>query len=202
VKRLILITLLLALAGCGSEAPTTVVSTARPSPASGAAPTNMPTAEVAAQPTAPPAATPTVAATAAAQPTATQAAPAAVTPTVEPTVVAALEKSGGLAGISTQLVVWDDGRLELSGGRPGQELRTGQATPEQVAALRAIVDSPEFQALDDQYMPKDTCCDLFTYVLSAGPRTITTMDGVEWPAPLADAIELMSVLESQVPATK
>jgi hypothetical protein len=195
-----LITLLLALAGCGSETPTTP-STPAPSPASGAAPTNMPTAEVAAQPTLPPAATSTVAATAAAQPTATQA-PAAVTPTVEPLVVAALEKSGGLAGISTQLVVWDDGRLELSGGRPGQELRTGQATPKQVAALQAIVDSPEFQALNDQYMPKDTCCDLFTYVLSAGPRTITTMDGVEWPAPLADAIEMMAVLESQVPATK
>jgi hypothetical protein len=25
---------------------------------------------------------------------------------------------------------------------------------------------------------------------------------VEWPAPLADAIEMMAVLESQVPATK
>ena len=195
MKRLILITLLLALAGCGAETPTTVSQggpTAAPSPASGAAPTNMPTAEAATQPTAPPAATSTVAASA------TQAVPAAATPTIEPTVVAALEKSGGFAGITSQLVVWDDGRLELSGGGPGQELKTGQATPEQVAALQAIVDSAEFQALNDQYMPKDTCCDLFAYVVSAGPKTITTMDSVEWPAPLADAIEMLAVLESQV----
>ncbi|HYF66392.1 MAG TPA: hypothetical protein VD886_26425, partial [Herpetosiphonaceae bacterium] len=101
-------------------------------------------------------------------------------------------------------VVWSDGRLELSSEGPIEGLKTGQATPEQVAALRSVLESPEFAGLDASYAPADACCDFFTYVVSSPTKTVMTLDGQEWPAPLADAIGQLLALESQAtdPAKK
>jgi hypothetical protein len=99
-----------------------------------------------------------------------------------------------------RLVVWSDGKLELTdGGSVPGPMRFGQASPEQIQALTDVVNSPEFKALGDKYLPKDTCCDFFTYVISTDNGTITTMDGVEWPAPLRAALTLL--LELQTLAT-
>lgn len=166
-----MIALLLAMAGCGSAA-LTPSGTAVIDPSGG----SVSTATPGAVPTDP---------------------PSAATQTADPAVVATFEKSGGIAGIVTKLVVWSDGRLEFSSQGPIEGLKTGQATPEQVAAVQAVLESPEFQALNDRYAPADACCDFFTYVVSSPTKTVMTLESQEWPAPLAEAIKQLLVLESQ-----
>jgi hypothetical protein len=114
-------------------------------------------------------------------------------------VVATLETTGGIAGVMQRFVVWSDGKLELASDRGTAPLRLGQASPAQIQALIAAVSRPEFKALNASYLPKDTCCDFFTYVLSTDDLTVTTMDGVDWPEPLRTALSL--VLELQGLAT-
>lgn len=117
-----------------------------------------------------------------------------------PTLVGALETSGGIAGKMQRFVVWSDGKLELTRGQAQNAVvRVGQATPEQVAQLQTLLSSPEFQALRASYMPKNTCCDRFTYVVSDGTRTVTTLDGENWPKSLATAINMLGTLQAQVP---
>ena len=66
--------------------------------------------------------------------------------------------------------------------------------------MQSALESPEFQALDDSYMPADACCDFFSYVVSSPTKTVTTLEGQQWPAPLAAAIEQLLLLENQVNA--
>ncbi len=94
-----------------------------------------------------------------------------------------------------RLVVWSDGKLELANGT---SVVTVNSSPEQIQPLVEVVNRPEFKALGGQYLPKDTCCDFFTYVLTTDEGTITTMDGVEWPEPLGEALKLMFDLQATV----
>lgn len=175
MRRVIWGIVLLLLVGCGTESVQPTTNSAGAAAATATAPA-----------TAAPTAAPTTAAPA---------------PGGAPEVVATLETSGGIAGISQRLVVWSDGKLELaSASNLAAPIRLGQASPEQIQELQTAINRPEFKALNGNYLPENTCCDFFTYVLSAGGTTITTMDGIAWPEPLETVLKLLFDLQSGVTA--
>jgi hypothetical protein len=83
-------------------------------------------------------------------------------------------RSGGISGVSEEWVVYDDGRLTAASG---EEWRVA---PEPVAQLVAGIEGLGFFGLEENYVPRDTCCDRFTYELtvrSAGRvHTVTALD--------------------------
>jgi len=103
-------------------------------------------------------------------------------------VLAALHRSGGIAGIDETITVYQDGRVELHNGRSGQT-QTGQAAPADLDALRALLASPELAQAAPRYRARGA--DLFTYELTlpgATPGAITTMDGAKHPEIVARLI--------------
>jgi hypothetical protein len=81
-------------------------------------------------------------------------------PQASPGALIVLQRSGGLAGTQEEWTIYPDGRIVDSTGKEAQ------TTPEQVAALLSQIDSLGFFELDESYVPRDTCCDRFTYVLT------------------------------------
>lgn len=180
MKPLYLLTLLILLAGCGVQDPAGVPTLAPPLSGDNAGGTPVPATA------APPAAT--------------------AEPTAEPTsagaaeILITLDASGGIAGMIEHFEVWTDGKLVQTNDRAGS-LAEGQATPDQLSQLTALLASPDFKALKSEYMPASTCCDLMTYVLTLPGEgkgsTITTMDGADYPEPLRKVIVLLTQLRLQ-----
>jgi hypothetical protein len=107
---------------------------------------------------------------------------------------------GGIAGIQERLEVSRDGALSLlRDGRPAGE---GRLEAESLRRLHDLVACPAFRALAPRYLPANPCCDRFTYTVSVarpeGTQSVTTMDGVTWPRPLAEAIALLQRAKAQV----
>jgi hypothetical protein len=91
-------------------------------------------------------------------------------------VLMVLQRSGGIAGIEEQWVIFVDGRVEGSGGR-GKSLNS-----EELEVLRTIIEVSGFSEMADSYVPLDACCDLFTYSITVNTgdgqsKTVTTIDG-------------------------
>jgi hypothetical protein len=107
---------------------------------------------------------------------------------------------GGIAGRQERLDVADDGSLRLF--VRDVEAGQGRLAPAALARLQALLDSPAFRDLGRRYLPANTCCDRFEYTVrverAEGEQTVTTIDGVKWPAPLADAIGLLQEARRQV----
>jgi len=86
-------------------------------------------------------------------------------------------RSGGFAGLDQTFLIYADGRIV---GANGEER---QASPEQVAAVLQQIEAASFFELDASYLPRDTCCDRFSYEITVHtpPQTksVVTMDGVE-----------------------
>ncbi|MEW5958790.1 MAG: protealysin inhibitor emfourin [Chloroflexota bacterium] len=83
-------------------------------------------------------------------------------------------RSGGLAGISEQWLIYADGRVTVDEGREWQ------AGAERVEQLLKTIDTLGFFELDGTYLPLDTCCDRFTYEITVRfdgkINTVTTID--------------------------
>ena len=90
--------------------------------------------------------------------------------------------SGGIAGIDE---TWS---LAADGTVIGPNAQTGRISDADLAALRAAITAAGFFDLDAEYLPDDTCCDRFTYVLSLTvadrTNTVTTIDAAEAPQTL------------------
>ncbi|HEX9978903.1 MAG TPA: protealysin inhibitor emfourin [Acidimicrobiia bacterium] len=90
--------------------------------------------------------------------------------------------SGGLEGIDEIWTLASDGTVT------GPNAQTGRISGADLATLRAAISAAGFFDLDAEYMPDDTCCDRFTYVLTltVGDRTntVTTIDAAEAPQTL------------------
>ena len=93
-------------------------------------------------------------------------------------VIIRLQQSGGIAGINDDWAIYSNGLITLNGSE------TQRVAPSSVAALQQQLVDLGFNALDASYLPTDTCCDRFTYVitLQTGDQThtVTTID--ETPA--------------------
>jgi hypothetical protein len=111
--------------------------------------------------------------------------------------------AGGIAGLQERLEVAPDGSLRLF--VHDVERGQGHLAPAALERLQAIVNGPAFRELDARYLPANTCCDRFEYTVGVeradGEQVVTTMDGVRWPAPLADAIGLLQEARGQVEET-
>jgi ADP-ribose pyrophosphatase YjhB (NUDIX family) len=93
--------------------------------------------------------------------------------------VVRVTRSGGLAGLTTTMRVAADGsvRFELEGDERGA-LAHG-LTPEDVTRIRTLVNSPQWQALEDQY--GEPVPDAFAYTIEAEGKRVTTYDGAQSP---------------------
>lgn len=101
-------------------------------------------------------------------------------------------RSGGIAGLDEQWLVYADGRIE---GPDDKQ----QVDPEQVQALLDMITANNFFALDDSYIPLDTCCDRFTYAITVqlgdNVKTVRTIDQVpEQPQQLTRILTAVNTL--------
>ena len=74
-------------------------------------------------------------------------------------VAIAYRRSGGYAGVSDEWVVFIDGQVKSA---DGQERQVSAQT---VSELVQAADAAGFFAMQPSYVPKDTCCDRFSYQL-------------------------------------
>jgi hypothetical protein len=85
------------------------------------------------------------------------------------------QRSGGIAGKAESWTIYPDGRVVAYDGRKWQ------VSPQRVDQVLSDLNSLDFFALQSRYMPKQTCCDRFTYELTVryGDQVhqVTTMDG-------------------------
>jgi len=97
------------------------------------------------------------------------------------------ERSGGLAGVSERWSIYPDGRIMAGDGREWQ------VKPEQVKQLISDIEASGFFDLSGQYMPRNPCCDRFTYSLVVRSddkvNSVTTMDATpDVPANLGEVL--------------
>jgi hypothetical protein len=108
---------------------------------------------------------------AACAPTATSA------PTPEDTVMIRYHVSGGIAGTDDTWLIYTSGRVEHTGRSPSPVQKVSAS---HLAALTAAVRSPEVAALQESYVPTDTCCDRYLYEITlthdGQTQTVRTLD--------------------------
>lgn len=90
-----------------------------------------------------------------------------------------LNVSGGLAGVSHQLIVRYDGSYTTRSGT--EPPRTGRMTPAEVAELRAALEDPAYAAVPAR-PSGGPVYDGFQYVISYRHRVVVTTDGDRPPA--------------------
>jgi hypothetical protein len=101
---------------------------------------------------------------------------------------------GGIAGSSERLEVAPDGSLALFDH--DRRVGTGQLAPQVLERLQGLVQSGAFRDLEPRYVPENPCCDRFSYtvrvVRTGGEQSVSTIEGADWPAPLGEAIQILS----------
>jgi hypothetical protein len=84
------------------------------------------------------------------------------------------QRTGGLMGVADHWSIFPDGRIVANNG---QEV---QVEPERIQQLLTDVKSLGFFEMNKAYMPKNTCCDRFTYIIIARDadkiHSVTTID--------------------------
>ncbi len=89
-------------------------------------------------------------------------------------VLVVFERSGGYAGLLQQWTIYTDGRIDMPDGSQKQ------VGTEQIEALLAAIQSANVFALNDSYIPADSCCDQFSYTITMhlddGVKRIDTID--------------------------
>ena len=109
--------------------------------------------------------------------------------TVAAEVVITYERSGGYAGRTETWTIYGDGNI-LNGRGKAQ-----QGDSEIVANILDQIEKAEFFEMSKEYMPKNSCCDRFTHVITVHQKgksyQVTTLDD----APNAPE-SLMEILSS------
>lgn len=102
-------------------------------------------------------------------------------------------RSGGLAGVDEEWRIYADGRIN---DKLGQKLQVSATT---VDRLWFSIRDSGFFAFAETYLPKDSCCDRFTYVITVrdgdNEHTVTTIDQApSAPQELFDIIQSLNTL--------
>jgi hypothetical protein len=113
-------------------------------------------------------------------------------------IVLVYERSGGLAGVSERWAIYGDGRVVTGDGRESH------VAPEEIAEVASKAKELGFFDMANKYVPKDPCCDRFTYTITIqgrdGMHTVETMDGTESaPQALWDLLDVIAQLIEQIP---
>jgi hypothetical protein len=100
-------------------------------------------------------------------------------------------RSGGLAGISKEWVIYPNGRIV------SQEKKEWQVTEAKVTELLTKLETLGFFELKGKFVPVDQCCDRFLYTLFAQrnekSNTITVLEAVsDAPQSVWDALATVS----------
>ena len=101
-------------------------------------------------------------------------------------------RSGGIAGVDEQWIIYTDGGIESPDGRR-------QVGPQQVQELLDTIKAAGFFDLDDSYLPMNTCCDRFIYditvQLDGQVKTVNTIDASPTqPDQLTTALDAIEAL--------
>jgi len=106
----------------------------------------------------------------------------------EQTVLITYRRSGGIAGVNDELVIYSNHQAILV-------RRTGRAEftldADQVARLVQQFEEANFVSLDREYLPQNTCCDLYEYVVTYEGHTVRTMD-TAIPEPLEPLLRTLN----------
>ncbi|WP_420631379.1 hypothetical protein [Candidatus Leptofilum sp.] len=112
------------------------------------------------------------------------------TATFAPNTAVVFKRSGGIAGVEEEWIIFVDGRIETNTAiQP-------QLSAEDVSQLLDSLDSSGFFSLNPTYLPEDACCDRFLYEMTAVQqttfRTVTTLEATpDMPESLQQALRLI-----------
>ena len=85
------------------------------------------------------------------------------------------QRSGGLMGAHDTWLIDSQGKVSTPGSGAAAQL-----TSTQMAELIAAIRLANFTALQDSYLPKDTCCDRYEYTvtitINGQSKTVHTID--------------------------
>jgi hypothetical protein len=137
-----------------------------------------------------------------APPTTAPPATAPAGPTVPPLatdILVIYERSGCFAGIREQMLVYDDGTLELTDSKGATQTLT--IPPDQLADLRDALAQPEFSAPQKPNLPlgADQC--FYTIITKSGDssRKIVTTGEPGDRGPIAQVVAILERLRGQLP---
>jgi hypothetical protein len=125
----------------------------------------------------------------------------APTPLTSPPAVSAVtityQRSGGFVGSNDTWIIDSQGTVIHQGSGISTQL-----TEAQMVGLADAVRAADFMALEDSYVPKDTCCDRYEYTITIAangqPKTVRTIDASP-TAPL-ELTQLVDALNRLMPA--
>ncbi len=108
---------------------------------------------------------------------------------------------GGLTGELLTVRIYPDGTIERAMGEPSPDLpvETAVVEPAIVEALIAGLQEAGYFGLERTYLPEDTCCDRFLYLISVqgadGQQTVEALEATEEiPAALWQSVTLIEAV--------
>lgn len=104
-----------------------------------------------------------------------------------PAIFVDYQRSGGFAGVSDRVVIFDNGVMLLSDGRSNTESSLNQT---QLERIGAVFTTAKFAELEGNYTSGRGGADLFQYSISYHGKTIRTED-TAIPPPLQPVIDEM-----------
>lgn len=111
------------------------------------------------------------------------------------------QRSGGLTGELLTVRIYADGTIERAMGEPSPDLpvETAAVDPAAVETLIAGLEEAGYFGVERTYLPEDTCCDRYLYLISVqGEENVQTVEALEAtetaPANLWQSIELIEAV--------
>lgn len=111
------------------------------------------------------------------------------------------QRSGGLTGELLTVRIYPDGTIERAMGEPSPDLpvETAVVDPAVVETLVDKLEAAGYFDLERTYLPEDTCCDRFLYLISVqGDENVQTVEALEAaeeaPAALWQSVELIEAV--------
>lgn len=115
------------------------------------------------------------------------------TATLAPNTAVIFKRSGGIAGVNEEWIIFTDGRIQTNSSiQP-------QLTSEEVSQLLSSLESAGFFALNNSYLPDDTCCDRYLYEITAVQNTtyhtVNTLENTpDMPEALQQSLRLLETV--------
>lgn len=111
------------------------------------------------------------------------------------------QRSGGFTGELLTVRIYTDGTIERAMGEPSPDLpvETAVVDPAVVETLIAGLEEAGYSGLERTYLPEDTCCDRYLYLIGVqGAENVQTVEALEAteaaPANLWQSIELIEAV--------
>ncbi len=111
------------------------------------------------------------------------------------------QRSGGLTGELLTVRIYPDGTIERAMGEPGPDLpvETAVVDPAVVETLITELREAGYFDLERTYLPEDTCCDRYLYLISVqGDEDVQTVEALEAveaaPATIGQSVSLIEAV--------